>query len=37
MSVKAGIQHLSERLEGVKLDEAPVVSFACLLRVIMPL
>jgi len=26
VSVKAGIQHLSERLEGVKLDEAPLVS-----------
>jgi len=25
VSVKAGIQHLSERLEGVKLDEAPLV------------
>ena len=25
VSVKAGIQHLSERLEGVKLDDAPLV------------
>mmetsp|Transcript_9250 Transcript_9250/g.22296 ORF Transcript_9250/g.22296 Transcript_9250/m.22296 type:complete len:197 (+) Transcript_9250:1-591(+) len=25
ISVKAGIQHLSERLEGVKLDEPPLV------------